>query len=49
MRRLMRTYVSPDAYIRVGLRVYMCRLMPPYVVWRVQKDLEVFKKARYVS
>ena len=20
-----------------------------YVVWRVQKDLEVFKKARYVS
>ena len=22
----------------------MCRLMPPYVVWRVQKDLEVFKK-----
>ena len=26
----------------------MCRLMPPYVVWRVQKDLEVFKKARHL-
>lgn len=22
--------------------------MPPYVVWRVQKDLEVFKKARHL-
>ena len=27
----MHTYVWPDAYVHVGLRIYMCRLMPPYV------------------
>ena len=37
-------YVQAYAYIHVARCVRTCRLVPPYV----QKDLGVFKKARYV-
>ena len=44
----MRIYVWAYATVRIGLCHRTYRLMPPYVLWMLQKDLCVFKKARYV-
>ena len=50
----MRTYVQAHAYVCVDRYVYTCRPMPTCTFknssryWMMQKDLDVFQKARYL-
>ena len=50
----MRTYVQAHAYVCVDRYVYTCRPMPTCTFknssryWMMQKDLDIFQKARYL-